>query len=73
MEKHYDRFAKVATTRISFRDSAITMDIPVDGLVTKDGWTITPFSHPTVSENGPPTFMVRDCYTAITIINLPSQ
>ena len=48
---HYGHFATVeATLRVRFVRSEITLDIPVDGLVTREGWKITPFTFPTVSE-----------------------
>ena len=47
---HYGHFArKEATLRVSFKCSEITLDIPDDGLVTREGWRITPLSFPTVS------------------------
>ena len=50
MREHYGTFAKRdATLRIRYDGSEITLSIPVDGLVTREGWRITPFSHPTVS------------------------
>ena len=49
VRKHYDHFAtREALLRIKFGRSEITLDIPVDGLVTKNGWTITPLTYPTV-------------------------
>ena len=49
VREHYDHFAtREATLRINFGRSEITLDIPVDGLVTKDGWRITPLTFPTV-------------------------
>ena len=50
VKEHYGHFAKrEATLRVGFERSKITLDIPEDGLVTDEGWKITPFSHPTVS------------------------
>lgn len=49
VRKHYDHIAtREAILRIKFGCSEITLDIPVDGLVTKNGWTITPLTYPTV-------------------------
>lgn len=49
VRKHYDHIAtREALLRIKFGRSEITLDIPVDGLVTKNGWTITPLTYPTV-------------------------
>ena len=57
VRKHYGHFAKQeATLRIRFEHSKITLDIPEDGQVTKEGWRITPRTHPTVSE-----FMKSKC------------
>lgn len=42
-----------STLKIKFEKDRLTLDIPGDGTVTKEGWTITPFTHPTVS--GVPT------------------
>ena len=49
VREHYGCFAQEATLRVTFEHSEITLDIPDDGLVTREGWRITPFSHPTVS------------------------
>ena len=51
MREQYGTFAKKdATLRIGFEGSEITMNIPVAGLVTRNGWRITPIAHPTVSK-----------------------
>ena len=51
VREHYGHFAKKeATLRIRFEGNEITLDIPADGLVTKEGWRITPLSFPTVSQ-----------------------
>ena len=51
VREHYGHFAKKeATLRITFGGNEITLDIPADGLVTKEGWRITPLSFPTVSQ-----------------------
>ena len=51
VREHYGHFAKKeATLRIRFGGNEITLDIPADGLVTKEGWRITPLSFPTVSQ-----------------------
>ena len=48
---HYGHFAREeATLRIKFERSEITLDIPVDGRVTREGWKIIPRSYPTVSD-----------------------
>ena len=50
VREHYGTFAKrEATMRIRFEDSKITLSIPEDGLMTREGWRIIPFSFPTVS------------------------
>ena len=36
--------------QVGFERSEITLDIPHEGLVTKEGWRITPLTTPTVSE-----------------------
>ena len=51
VRKHYGPFAKEeATLPVSFSNGEITLHIPAEGLVTEEGWRITPFSHPTVSK-----------------------
>ena len=51
VREHYGHFAKKEVTlRVRFEHSEIMLNIPVDGLVTKEGWRIVPCSHPTVSE-----------------------
>ena len=51
VKEHYSHFAKKeATLRIRFGGNEITLNIPADGLVTKEGWRISPFSFPTVSQ-----------------------
>jgi len=53
VRKHYSGFAsEEATLRVRFEGSEITLDIPVDGLVTREGWRITPLTFPTVSGHG---------------------
>ena len=48
---HYGHFAtEEATLRVKFQRSEITLDIPVNGQETKEGWRITPSAYPTVSE-----------------------
>ena len=48
---HYGHFAtEEATLRVKFQRSEITLDIPVDGRVTREGWSIIPRSYPTVSD-----------------------
>ena len=50
VRKHYGQFARQeATLRVKFERSKISLDIPEDGQVTKDGWKITPRTYPTVS------------------------
>ena len=50
VREHYGHFAdREATFRVRFERSKITLDISADGLVTKEGWRITPFTAPTVS------------------------
>ena len=51
VREYYGHFAKKeATLRIRFEVNEITLNIPADGLVTQEGWRITPLSFPTVSE-----------------------
>ena len=48
---HYGNFAREeATLRVKFECSKITLDIPVDARVTREGWRIIPRSYPTVSD-----------------------
>ena len=50
VRKYYGVFARrEAILRVSFGRSKITLGIPDDGLVTREGWRITPLSFPTVS------------------------
>ena len=44
--KHY---CEEASFPVRFSHSKITLDIPEEGKVTKEGWRITPSTHPTVS------------------------
>ena len=56
VKEHYGHFAmEEATLRVRFGSSKITLDLPVDGLMTRDGWRITPRSYPTV-RHGPLVF-----------------
>jgi len=51
VREHYGHFAKLeATLHIRFEQSEITLGISEDGLVTKEGWRIIPFTAPTVSQ-----------------------
>ena len=51
VEEFYSQFAsKLGTFPVMFEASDITLDIPVDGMVTSEGWRITPLTSPTVSE-----------------------
>ena len=51
MREHYGHFAILeATLHIRFEHSEITLGISDDGLVTKEGWRIIPFTAPTVSQ-----------------------
>ena len=45
--KHY---CQEASFQVRFGRSKISLDIPEDGKVTKEGWRITPSTHPTVSD-----------------------
>ena len=52
VREHYGHFAREeATLRVEFMDSEITLNIPNDGLVTREGWRITPLTPPTVSKH----------------------
>ena len=44
--KHY---CQEATFQVRFGRSKIRLDIPENGKVTKEGWRLTPSTHPTVS------------------------
>ena len=67
VREYYGHFAKKEVTlRVRFGRSEITLGIPEDGLVTREGWRIAPFSHPTVSEAWTnnldlPLPCIRDC------------
>ena len=45
--KHY---SQETSFQVRFGRSKISLDIPEDGKVTKEGWRITPSTHPTVSD-----------------------
>ena len=45
--KHY---CQEASFQVRFGRSKISLDIPEDGKVTKEGWRLTPSTHPTVSD-----------------------
>ena len=45
--KHY---CQETSFQVRFGNSKISLDIPEDGEVTKEGWRITPSTHPTVSD-----------------------
>ena len=49
VRQHYDPSARCESTLIKFEEDRVTLNIPDDGTVTKEGWTITPFTSPTVS------------------------
>ena len=52
VREHYGHFAdQEATFRVRFEHSEITLGISEDGLVTREGWRITPFTAPTVSQS----------------------
>ena len=52
VREHYGHFAdQEATFRVRFEHSEITLGISDDGLVTREGWRITPFTAPTVSQS----------------------
>ena len=52
VREHYGHFAREeATLPVGFMDGEITLDIPNDGLVTREGWRITPITAPTVSKH----------------------
>ena len=44
--KHY---CQETSFQVRFGRSKISLDIPENGQVTKEGWRITPSTHPTVS------------------------
>ena len=47
VREHYSHFAKQeATLRVKFEHSDITLDISLDGLVTREGWRMTPLTAP---------------------------
>ena len=45
--KHY---SQETSFQVRFGRSKISLDIPEDGKVTKEGWRLTPSTHPTVSD-----------------------
>ena len=45
--KHY---SQEASFQVRFGRSKISLDIPEDGKLTKEGWRLTPSTHPTVSD-----------------------
>jgi len=36
---------------VEFEEETITLDIPKEGILLESGWTITPHTHPGVSES----------------------
>ena len=48
-EHHGHPAMPVSRLKIKFEEDRLTLDIPGDGTKTEEGWTITPFTHPTVS------------------------
>ena len=50
MGNHYNVFAKRdSSTTFEFEGSEISLDIPEDGELTKEGWNITPITPTVVS------------------------
>ena len=48
MENHYNDFAKRdSSTKFEFEENEITLNIPEDGELTREGWKIIPIT-PTV-------------------------
>ena len=47
MKNHYSHFTKDSSAKIEFEGSEITLNIPEDGELTKEGWNVTPIT-PTV-------------------------
>ena len=45
--KHY---SQETSFQVRFGRSKISLDIPEDGKLTKEGWRLTPSTHPTVSD-----------------------
>ena len=45
--KHY---SQETSFQVRFGRSKISLDIPENGKVTKEGWRLTPSTHPTVSD-----------------------
>ena len=73
VREHYGHFAREeATLRVIFMDSEITLNIPVDGLVTGEGWRITPFTTPTVRHAWTYTIMSM-CAYCILILDLQER
>jgi len=48
VRKHYPS-ARCESVRIKFKENKVSLNIPHDGTVTKEGWKITPLNNPTVS------------------------
>ena len=49
MENHYNDFAKRdSSTTFEFEGSEIALNIPEDGVLTEEGWNITPITPPVV-------------------------
>ena len=50
MKNYFSHFAKLdAWLKVGFQKSEITLDIPEDGEITREGWKITPMTYPAVS------------------------
>ena len=69
VREHYGHFArKEAALRVSFESSKITLGIPEDGMVTKKGWRIIPFTSPSV-RHGPPVYNLWNSQTCISTLS----
>ena len=53
VRKHYNPSARCDSVRVKFKEDRVSLSIPDDGTVTKEGWRITPFANPTVSGTKP--------------------
>ena len=47
MKNHYSHFTKDLSTKFEFEGSEITLNTPEDGVLTEEGWKVTPIT-PTV-------------------------
>ena len=67
VRNYFGHFAKLDTwLKVGFQKSEITVDIPEDGVITREGWKITPMTYPAVSLY----FTCRSCLCMNTFMSI---